>query len=269
MRARLVASVVLIAVAFLGHRGAPATASDVTDSPERPPWTLRVLSYNIHHGVGNDEVLDVDRIARLIRSLDPHLVALQEVDNRTERTGGVDQAAELGRLTGMSPVFGKFMDFQGGEYGMAVLSVLPIVASRNHRLPEGAEARSALVVRGRLPQDHGELTFAGIHFYRTAEERMAQARRLLEILALEEGPVILAGDFNSTPDSAVMSLISQTFTVPDKGSDRFTFPSHRPEREIDFVVWRPGDRFVAVESRVIDEPVASDHRPVLLVLEAR
>lgn len=259
-----------LAAAFLVTHGAPpASSTEGARVAGETPTTLRVLAYNILHGTGNDEVLDLERVARLIQSLDPHLVALQEVDNRTERTGGVDQAAELGRLAGMSPVFGEFMDFQGGEYGMAVLSALPILDSRNHRLPEGAEPRSALAVRVRLPGDAGELTFVGIHFYRTVEERLAQARRLLEELPSEaEGPVILAGDFNSTPDSAVMALIGETFAVPDKGTDRFTFPSHHPAREIDFVVWRPRDRFTVVESRVIDEPVISDHRPVLLVLEA-
>jgi len=262
MGVRVLASVILLA--FAGHGGAPATVSGAGD----PDATLRVLSYNIHHGAGNDEVLDLERIARLVRSLNPHLVALQEVDKRTERTGGVDQAAELGRLTGMSPVFGAFMDYQGGEYGMAVLSALPIVDARTHRLPEGPEPRSALAVRVRLPGDGGELTFVGIHLYRTAEERLAQARRLLEVLPAE-GPVILAGDFNSTPDSAVMALIRETFTIPDKGDDHFTFPSHEADREIDFLAWRPGERFAVVESRVIDEPLASDHRPVFLVIEKR
>lgn len=268
MRAYLVASLVLVAVAVLGLGSSPATASGGAEPAEGAPTTLRLLTYNIHHGAGNDEVLDLERIARLIRSHEPHLVALQEIDNRTERTGGVDQAAELGRLTGMNSVFGKFMDYQGGEYGMAVLSALPVVDSRNHRLPEGAEPRSALVVRVRLPEDRGELTFAGIHFYRTPEERMAQARSLLEVLP-GEGPVILAGDFNSTPESEVMKLTGETFAVPDKGDDRFTFPSHDASREIDFVAYRPVDRFTVVESRVLDEPVASDHRPVLLVLESR
>ena len=110
----------------------------------------------------------------------------------------------------------------------------------------------------------------GIHFYRTEEERLAQARRLLdELPPVEEVPVILAGDFNSTPGSAVMELVGETFVVADKQGDCFTFPSHAADREIDFVAWRPRDRFAVVESRVVDEPVASDHRPVLLVLEAR
>ncbi len=263
MLSRLGASMILFVLALVAQGGSPAVAS------EAPKTTLRILAYNIHHGAGNDEKLDLQRIARLIRSLDPHLVALQEVDNRTERTGLVDQAAELGRMTGMAWAFGPFKDYQGGEYGMAVLSALPFAEATNHRLPEGPEPRSSLAIRAQLPGDAGELIFAGIHFYRTAEERMAQARRLLEVLEAEEGPVILAGDFNSTPDSEVMELIGETFAIPDKGDDHLTFRSDRPDREIDFIVSRPAERVAVVDSRVIDEPVASDHRPVLLVVEVR
>jgi endonuclease/exonuclease/phosphatase family metal-dependent hydrolase len=254
---------------LVGTGAAGPAARAVAAAAGKPEARLRVLTYNIHHGAGNDEVLDLERIARLIRSLEPDLVAVQEVDNRTARTGGVDQATELGRLTGMSAVFGSFMDYQGGEYGMAVLSALPIVGSQNHRLPEGPEPRAALAVRVRLPDDRGELTFVGIHLYRTEEERLAQARRLLEKLPPEGEPVILAGDFNSTPGSVVMELIGENFKIAKKGRERLTFPSHRPDREIDFVAWRPADRFAVVESRAIDEPVASDHRPVLLVIESR
>lgn len=257
-------------VTVVAAASAATTAPASAPSPDRGQvTTLRILTYNIHHGAGNDEVLDLERIARLIRSLDPDLVALQEIDNRTERTGGVDQAAELGRLTGMGSVFGPFMDYQGGQYGMAVLSDLPFVNPTNHRLPEGPEPRSAQAVRVQLPDGAGEFIFAGIHFYRTAEERMAQAERLLDLLEPEDVPVILAGDFNSTPDSEVMSFIGKTFALPDKGADHFTFRSDRPEREIDFIVYRPAHRFTVIESRVIDEPVASDHRPVLLVVEFR
>ena len=125
-----------------------------------------------------------------------------------------------------------------------------------------------MAIRVQLPNG-GELIFAGVHFYRTAEERMAQARRLLDVLGTEEVPVILAGDFNSTPDSAVMAFIDESFEIPDKGDNHFTFRSDRPDREIDFIVYRPADRFTVVELRVIDEPVASAHRPVLRVLEIR
>ena len=74
--------------------------------------TLRVLSYNIHHGEGVDESLDLERIARVIRSVEPDLVALQEVDKGTERTNRVAQAGELSRLCGMQVVFGRNIEFE-------------------------------------------------------------------------------------------------------------------------------------------------------------
>jgi len=231
--------------------------------------TLRILTYNIKHGLGNDGVIDLERIGRVINNLSPDLVALQEIDNGVERTASVDQALQLGRLTGMKHFFGEFMPHQGGHYGMALLSKFPFIDAANHRLPDGAEPRSSAAVRVRIPDTGSELIFAGIHFYRTEEERLRQAGTLLRVYRDESRPVIFAGDFNSTPDSPVMSLTGQAFAIPDKGEDHFTFHSGNPNREIDFIAYRPADRFEVIESRVIDEPVASDHRPVLLVLRMK
>jgi endonuclease/exonuclease/phosphatase family metal-dependent hydrolase len=228
--------------------------------------TLRILAYNIHHGAGMDDRLDLERIAAVIRRLDPDLVALQEIDNQTSRTDSVDQAAVLGELTGLHAVFGDFMPYRGGHYGMALLSRFPFVTSSNHRLPEGEEPRSALAATISVGGRAQEIVLVGIHLYRTAEERLAQAQELLEIFHEETRPVILAGDFNSTPDSEVMRLLGRRWEIPDKGSDHFTFRSDLPEREIDFILYRPRDRFTVVESLVIDEPTASDHRPILLEL---
>lgn len=231
--------------------------------------TIHVVAYNIHHGEGMDEVVDLERLARLIVDTNPDLVALQEVDRETERTGGVDQANALGRLTGLEAVFGAFMPYQGGEYGMAVLSRWPVVASQNLRLPDGAEPRSSVSVRIRAPNTGREFLFVGIHFYRTEEERLAQATRLLELIQEDTIPVILAGDFNSTPGSAVIDLLARSFTVIDKGDDHLTFPSWEPAREIDFIMLRPGHRFEVLEHSVGHEPVASDHRPLTALLILR
>jgi endonuclease/exonuclease/phosphatase family metal-dependent hydrolase len=228
--------------------------------------TIRVLAYNIHHGAGMDDRLDLERIAAVIRRVDPDLVALQEVDNRTSRTDSVDQAAALGELTGLHAVFGDFMPYRGGHYGMALLSKFPLVRSTNHRLPDGEEPRSALAATIQVGEPAQEIVLVGIHLYRTAEERLAQVQKIVEIFSGETRPVILAGDFNSTPDSEVMLLLGRSWEIPVKGSDHFTFRSDLPEREIDFIIYRPADRFTVVESRVIDESMASDHRPIVLEL---
>jgi len=234
--------------------------------------TLRILAYNIHHGEGMDEVVDLDRIAELILQVDPDLVALQEVDSVVERTGRVDQAAELGRLTRMTPVFGRFMAYQGGAYGMAILSRWRIREVANHRLPDGEEPRSALTVVVRSPTTGREVRLAGIHLYRTEEERAAQADALEGHLDTGPGaglPTILAGDFNSEPETRVIDGLSRRWTIVDKGADALTFSSFDPEREIDFVMLRPGDRFQVISEGLLDEPVISDHRPVVVELVVR
>lgn len=229
--------------------------------------TLRLLTYNIKHGLGLDGVEDLERAAELIRELKPDLVALQEIDQGAERSGGVMQAERLGELTGMHPAFGKFMDYQGGEYGLAVLSRFEIVEAVNHVLPPGREPRSALAVR--VEPEGQPLLFVSLHLYATEEERLSQAEKIVELVGSEDAPVILAGDFNSQPGDAVMSFLGESFTVPSKNGDRFTFRADEPTREIDFILLRPGERFEVIESRVIDESNVSDHRPVLTVVRLR
>jgi endonuclease/exonuclease/phosphatase family metal-dependent hydrolase len=114
-----------------------------------------------------------------------------------------------------------------------------------------------------------QLRFVGIHFYRTEAERLAQATELENHLSAEELPTILAGDFNSTPGSAVMEYLAGSWMIVEKGDDHFTFPSYAPDREIDFVLVRPGDRFEVIDQRLIAEPVASDHRPVVVDIVVR
>jgi len=231
------------------------------------PDTLRILAYNTHHGEGLDGMLDLERIAEVIRSADPDVVALQEIDRQVERTGGVDQAQVYGEFTGLNPIFGDFMPYQGGHYGMALLSRHPVLEWENVRLPPGAEPRSTLAARIQIPGSGQEIWVGGIHFYRTREERLAQARTTLDFFRGVREPVFLVGDFNSQPGGAVLTALEEAWNRPEKEGAPFTFPADEPEREIDFILIRPQERVRVLEYRVLDEPVASDHRPVLMVVE--
>lgn len=246
---------------------ATATAGGLMTLTRGAPQSteLRILSYNIKHGQGMDDSVDLDRAAALIRRLRPDLVALQEIDSATTRTDRIDQASRLGALTGMHSVFGGFMPYREGAYGMAVLSRFPILEVRNHRLPNGEEPRTALAVRVK-PDGDAELVFVGIHLYRTEEERVAQIDRLLQVLGAEAAPIVLAGDFNSQPASRVMRHVAERFALPTKRGNPMTFPSDSAAREIDFIAFHPEPVFEVLEYRVIDEPVTSDHRPVLMVV---
>src|SRR4051794_13831619 len=117
------------------------------------PKEIRGVTYNIHHGEGRDENFDLERIAKVLVVAKPDIVALQEVDQNTVRSDGVDQAEELARLTGMKAVFGRSTDMDGGDYGNAVLTKLPVRRNETVMLksfkdvsPNRAEQRSVLVV---------------------------------------------------------------------------------------------------------------------------
>jgi endonuclease/exonuclease/phosphatase family metal-dependent hydrolase len=225
--------------------------------------SFRILAYNIKHGRGNDNKVDLERTAEVIRRLNPDFVALQEVDHLVQRSGGVDQARKLALLTGLQHhAFGSFFDYQEGQYGMAVLSRNPIVQVENLRLPDGSEPRTSLVVDVKLGPKK-QLKIADVHFYRTEQERLAQARRLLDFLAVEQHDIVILGDFNSKPKSSIIELFRADWEIPDKGEDHFTFRSDRPEVEIDYALIHKDSTWSVSEIDVIEEPVVSDHRPLV------
>ena len=110
-----------------------------------------------------------------------------------------------------------------------------------------------------------EVSVVGIHFYRTPEERLAQADFLTSHFREAEHPVILAGDFNSRRGDRVMTSLTEHWLVVRKEGEVATFPADAPDREIDFVMIRPAEAFEIVEHRVIAESLASDHWPLLAV----
>ncbi len=233
---------------------------------------LRILTYNIHHGEGTDGRFDLARIADVIKAQRPDLVALQEVDRKTTRASGVDQAAELARLTGMNYAYGPAMEYAGGEYGEAVLSRFALVSIDNHILPwpEGSEPRALLVVRVEA-KGIGLVTFGGTHLaHDSSGDRLEQAKRINEILGGTMGAAtILAGDLNATPGSAPMREFDKHWmdAADATGSAEPTYPNVQPKRRIDYVLVRPRDGWRVVEAVVVEGEIASDHCPVLVVLE--
>ena len=246
----------------------PVTAVLRAAEPDQKP-TLRVLCYNIHHGEGTDGKLDLPRVAKVIRAADPDLVALQELDDKTKRTGGVDQTAELTRLTGLHGAFGKAIDFQGGGYGQAVLSRFPLGETTVHPLPGMPNREKRIAFEARLTIDGRDLSLVTTHLdHQLAAEREGQAAKLNELFAADRA-VILAGDFNATADSKAFAALTAKWTDATAGRGLLTIPVDRPAKQIDYVLFRPTERFRAVAAVVIDESVASDHRPVLVVLDPR
>jgi endonuclease/exonuclease/phosphatase family metal-dependent hydrolase len=237
------------------------------------PTTIRVMSYNIHHGEGLDGKLDLERIAKLILDAKADIVGLQEVDRGCERTQKRDLPAELATLTGMTVQFDKNIPNQGGEYGNAVLTKFPIKRAKNTHLKSFANGEQRGVqqlvidVRGR------DVLFMNTHLdaRRDPAEREHSATELQQIVAAAGTmPVILVGDFNAVPDapSVVKAREFLTDSWPLVNKDPgFTIPVRKPSRRIDYIFITKS----SVEPLKMDvlQSEASDHLPIIAELKLR
>lgn len=230
---------------------------------------VRVLSFNILHGATMNNDFDLDLIAKVIQDAKPDLVALQEVDFFTNRAKKMDLVTELAMRTKLVPLFGRAMPFDDGEYGEGILSRYSFLRTKVHplRYDKGYEPRTALVVDVVI-QSGDTIQFIGTHLDHIKDEgvRMKQAEDLVELFKNSTYPAILAGDLNALPDSNPMKEIYKLWTKSDL-TNQPTYPSEQPTKKIDYVLYKPVNRWRVLETKVIDEKIASDHCPLLTVLE--
>ena len=237
--------------------------------------TLRALCYNIHYGQGTDGVYDIPRLAKVIRDTKPDLVALQEIDVGVGRSARIHEARELGELTGMAVRFGPTQHYDGGLYGNGVLSLLPIedvliqpLPYSNSNAKRTTYPRGAIAVTVRL-ENGKRLRFISTHFQHNVEEdRVAEAKAIVKHFAgADQLPSILAGDMNAKPESEPIAILTEHWQHTSDSAFEPTAPSGKPTSRIDYVFYQPTTGLKLKESRVINEPTASDHRPVLAVFE--
>jgi endonuclease/exonuclease/phosphatase family metal-dependent hydrolase len=232
---------------------------------------LRLATYNIKHGLGMDGRIDLERTSRVLAALDVDIIAIQEIDQHASRSGNVDQASWLADKLGMHSAFGSFMDFQGGRYGLAILSRYPFENQEVWRLPDGHEPRVALAVRIR-PPGWDPVTVVGVHFDWVDDDsfRHDQATETINRLETLDTPWVVLGDFNDTLGSRTMDGFQLVGTAATrKAGSNGTFPADDPSVEIDFIVAGPIGCWELGPAEVIEETMASDHRPVRTTLRRR
>lgn len=266
-RPRLLLALVISLLLALG--AAPAAA-------QPPDRQVTVMTYNIHHGRGEDGVLDLERIAAVIRAQDAEVVALQEVDRHFgARSEFRDQARELARLLGMHYVYAANLDLESPapgaprrQYGTAILSELPILESENLLLPR-SDTRNEQ--RGLL---EALINVRGVPFrvYNTHLQHNSALDRRLQVAAIvaemeeEGGPQALLGDLNARPQAPELAplfpRLKDAWTLGGEG-DGFTLSASAPFARIDYVLVSPE---VGVDAARVPHTLASDHLPVVAEL---
>lgn len=242
----------------------------LANTPEKTEKTVRVLTFNILHGATTKGDFNLDKLASLIKETNPDLVALQEVDYKTKRAKNYDLVTELGWGTKMSPLFGKAMNFDGGAYGVGILSKQPIITSRNFPLPstKGNEPRTSLEVFVEL-ESGDTIRFVATHldYKKESPDRISQVQKINGEFVKNDHPSILAGDLNATPESQSISILNEFWVDSFGGSPEPTYSSKDPQKKIDYIMFRPANNWEVIENKVICDEVASDHCVVLSVLK--
>ncbi|WP_316789297.1 endonuclease/exonuclease/phosphatase family protein [Pedobacter frigoris] len=237
---------------------------------------LKVMSYNVHHcnPPAKAGVIDIDAIAAVINSVKPDIVGLQEIDVKTGRSGkDINQAQELAKKTGMHFFFGKAIDHDGGEYGVALLSKYPVSETQVYHLtslPEiKGEPRVLITAKLLLPSGRA-IRFGNTHLdaERDPANRMAQIKEINAIAQKEVLPFVITGDFNAYPESEVIKEMDLAFTRTCQTCQP-TIPADKPSRSIDFIGYATKHPLVVKGHEVIVAPEPSDHLPVAAVLELK
>ena len=221
------------------------------------PVQVKIMSYNVRHCAGMDWVVDYDRTAKVIAENQPDVVALQELDSMTGRSGRKFQLEELANRTNYYPVFGKAIDYDGGGYGVGVLTKEKPLSTKRIPLP-GEEPRVLLIV------ELNDYVIACTHLDLEESERLASTPIIIEEAQRWQKSFILSGDWNDYPNSQLLQELTKYFTI-NSGND-FTFPADEPNECIDYVATYNYCPAKTIESVVVDEPEASDHRPLLIKL---
>ncbi len=235
--------------------------------------TLRIMTYNIHVGVGMDKKLDLQRIADVINKERPDLVGLQEVDRGVKRTEGKDEIAELARLTRMDYAFAHNLDYQGGQYGVAILS-RSLIQNVDHQMFENKrEAERRGMLRVEVEFDGRLINFVTTHLDSQYEDgRLFETEQLLRLLTGVKGPLIVVADVNDEPVGSSYKLMLGEFddawvTSRAKGQG-LSYPADKPVKRIDHIFFRKTTGLKARRAWVVDS-LASDHVPVMAEVELR
>lgn len=225
-------------------------------------FPLRVMTYNLRFG----ELASLESLAAYIRKINPEVVALQEVDCKTNRElaphqNGKDFISTLAFYTGLFGIYGKTIEFSNGYYGIGILSKYPIIAYECIMLPnpEPQGEDRALLLSTLDLSDNRQLIFACTHLDLTANKRAVEMTAINEHLQNKKGIRILAGDFNTTPLEGEVAKFLNNWE--DALPLVFTFPAKNPTEKIDYILFDAPQKIKVINAVVDHTSKLSDHLP--------
>ena len=223
--------------------------------------TLKLMSYNIKNANGMDNVCNFQRIANVINNTSPDVVAIQEVDSMTNRSGQKYVLGEIAERTQMHGYFAPAIDYDGGKYGIGLLTKQVPLRLQSLPLPGREEARTLILA------EFTDYIYCCTHMSLTEEDRMKSLELVKAFTSSSTKPLFLAGDMNAEPESGFIKELQKDFQILSNPKQH-TFPAPDPKETIDYIAMlkQNAKGFAVISAKVINEPMASDHRPILVEL---
>lgn len=223
--------------------------------------TLKVMTYNIKNANGMDDVCNFQRIANVINNASPDVVAIQEVDSMTKRSGQKYVLGEIAERTQMHAYFAPAIDFDGGKYGIGLLTRQVPVRLQTIPLPGREEARALILA------EFEDYIYCCTHMSLTEEDRMESLKIVKSFTAPYKKSLFLAGDMNAEPESDFIKELQKDFQLLSNPKQH-TYPAPEPKETIDYIATLKSNAngFALISAQVLNEPMASDHRPILVKL---
>lgn len=228
-----------------------------SDKFPRDENVVRIMSYNVRNCKGMDDAFDYKRIANIINRVEPDIISLQELDSVTTRNKGLFALKELSELTDMHYVYARAIDFQGGAYGIGLLSKEKPIKYHTIPLPGREEGRVLLIV------EFEKYICCAVHLSLTEADQIASISIIQNALKNISKPVFLAGDMNSEYSSATQLAMRKTFKMLNNHNKK-TYPSDGAKECIDYIYVYNNNQhqFSVIQNQVLDEKIASDHLPL-------
>ena len=220
-----------------------------------------MISYNIKNANGMDNVCNFQRIANVINNTSPDVVAIQEVDSMTNRSGQKYVLGEIADRTQMHGYFAPAIDYDGGKYGIGLLTKQVPLRLQTLPLPGREEARTLILA------EFADYIYCCTHMSLTEEDRMKSLELVKAFTSSSTKPLFLAGDMNAEPESGFIKELQKDFQILSNPKQH-TFPAPDPKETIDYIATlkQNAKGFAVISAKVINEPMASDHRPILVEL---
>jgi endonuclease/exonuclease/phosphatase family metal-dependent hydrolase len=217
-----------------------------------------LVTYNVRNAKGMDNKTDYDRIASVIKNTKADIVGLQELDSITKRSDSTYVLEVIAKKAGYNYVYASAISYQGGRYGVGILSKQKPKTYYSVPLPGKEEERVLLIA------EFKDFIVFCTHWSLTDADRM----RSVDIINAEakkfKKPVYLLGDLNAEPNSNAISALKTQWNLLT--GEEATFPATTPTKCIDYIFTRNNSGIKIKNRSVINEPMASDHRPVMVKL---